>query len=255
MNLRFDKTVIDGYTSSSQIARRLTENWVGANVFCPVCGNSRLTSFANNNPVGDFYCENCRSEYELKSKKDVFSQKIIDGAYSSMIKRINSNNNPHFFFLNYSLAELAVRNFLVIPKHFFVDNIIECRKPLSASARRAGWTGCNILLSSVPESGKIFFVRDGKILSHSHVVDAWKRTAFLGGQRVESRGWTIEVLKIVERIPTQRFDLGDAYEYEEELQRMFPTNRFVRDKIRQQLQVLRDKGIIEFLGKGKYRKL
>ena len=37
-----------------------------------------------------------------------------------------------------------------------------------------------------------------------------------------------------------------------ELARMHPENRHVRDKIRQQLQVLRDKGFLEFVGRGEY---
>jgi type II restriction enzyme len=37
------------------------------------------------------------------------------------------------------------------------------------------------------------------------------------------------------------------------LQKLHPANRHVRDKIRQQLQVLRDLGLIEFLGRGGYR--
>jgi type II restriction enzyme len=255
MDLRLDQQSILGYSSSSQIARRLTESWVACNAYCPACGYKRLASFPNNNPVGDFYCENCLGEYELKSKKDGFSLKIVDGAYGSMIQRINAYNNPHFFFLNYSLKTLLVQNFLVIPKHFFVNDIIECRKPLSLAARRAGWTGCNILLSAIPESGKIFFVREGNIIARAAVTNAWKRTAFLEKQRLEARGWTIEVLRIVERIQSRRFSLSEVYAFEDELKGKFPTNRFVRDKIRQQLQVLRDRGIVEFLAKGQYRKL
>jgi type II restriction enzyme len=36
---------------------------------------------------------------------------------------------------------------------------------------------------------------------------------------------------------------------------LHPENRHVRDKLRQQLQVLRDLGLIEFLGRGRYRRL
>jgi type II restriction enzyme len=243
MNLNLDRTVSEGYTSGSQIARKLSESWVAENAFCPACGNRELASFANNNPVGDFYCPKCRGEYELKSKQDGFSQRIVDGAYASMIQRINAENNPHFFFLNYS------------PKHFFVDSIIECRKPLAATARRAGWTGCNILLSAVPESGKIFFVRNGAVTDYGKVLSEWQKMAFLGEQKLESRGWTIEVLKVVERIPGREFGLAEVYAFESELESKFPANRFVKDKIRQQLQVLRDKGVLEFLGGGNYRKL
>ena len=34
---------------------------------------------------------------------------------------------------------------------------------------------------------------------------------------------------------------------------LHPDNRHVLDKIRQQLQVLRDMGFVEFLGRGRYR--
>jgi type II restriction enzyme len=46
-----------------------------------------------------------------------------------------------------------------------------------------------------------------------------------------------------------------VYEFEERLGRMHKGNQNVRPKIRQQLQVLRDRRIVEFLGRGKYRVL
>ena len=53
--------------------------------------------------------------------------------------------------MNYDLKSLAVVNLFIVPKHFFVREIIEERKPLAATARRAGWIGSNILLNRVPE--------------------------------------------------------------------------------------------------------
>ncbi|MFZ0389180.1 MAG: DpnI domain-containing protein [Calditrichia bacterium] len=255
MNLKFDLSVAEGYSSKSQIARVLTEKWVGTNVFCPSCGNQKLNDFANNSPVADFYCKDCKSEYELKSKKDSFSLKIVDGAFGTMIERINAENNPNFFFLNYSNRDLMVKNFLVIPKHYFVDDIIEKRKPLGPNARRAGWIGCNILLQNIPESGKIFFIKDCKIKSTDEVLNSWKKTAFLSNQKKESRGWTIEIMNILDKIPNNNFSLKDVYSFENELQRKFPNNNFIKDKIRQQLQVLRDKGLLEFKGQGNYKKI
>ena len=64
--------------------------------------------------------------------------------------------------MNYDLKSLAVVNLFIVPKHFFVREIIEERKPLAATARRAGWIGSNILLSRVPESGKIHIVQNGR---------------------------------------------------------------------------------------------
>jgi type II restriction enzyme len=255
MNLKFDNRFSEKYTSSSQIARVLTEAWVKENAYCPSCGNDELNQFANNSPVADFLCTSCKSEYELKSKKNSFSLRVVDGAYNTMIERINSNNNPNFFFLNYSTKNLEVLNFMVIPKHYFINDIIEKRKPLSAIARRAGWTGCNILLQNVPSAGKIYLVRDGKFEDKKLVVDTWARTAFLANQKKENRGWTIEVLKLLEKIPQKEFSLVEVYKFESFLKHKFPNNNFIKDKIRQQLQVLRDKEILEFKGNGKYKKL
>jgi type II restriction enzyme len=255
MNLKLDISQSENYKSKSQIARILTENWVKNNIFCPSCGNERLNDFANNSPVADFYCKNCQAEYELKSKKDSFTLKIVDGAYGTMIERINSENNPNFFFLNYSSSELLVENFLVIPKHYFSDDIIEKRKPLSLNARRAGWIGCNILLHDIPISGKIFFIKDRIIISHDEVIKNWTKTSFLANQKNESRGWTIEVMKVLDKFPQRVFSLKDVYTYENELHKKFPNNNFVRDKIRQQLQILRGRGFIEFNGRGLYTKL
>ncbi|MGA9110037.1 MAG: DpnI domain-containing protein [Smithella sp.] len=120
------------------------------------CGNDTLNKFKNNTPVSDFICDKCNSEYELKSKNNAFTLKIVDGAYETMIRRINADNNPHFFFLNYTKNTFEVQNFLVIPKYYFIDDIIEQRNPLGKNARRAGWIGCNILLNNIPQLGKIF---------------------------------------------------------------------------------------------------
>ncbi len=70
-----------------------------------------------------------------------------------MVERLRANNNPNFFFLNYDGHSYTIRDFLAIPKYFFIEQIIERRKPLSASARRAGWIGCNIVMEGIPEFG------------------------------------------------------------------------------------------------------
>jgi type II restriction enzyme len=51
------------------------------------------------------------------------------------------------------------------------------------------------------------------------------------------------------------FTLQDVYAFAVQLEKLHPVNRHVRDKIRQQLQVLRDLGRIEFPRRGRYRSL
>ena len=68
-------------------------------------------------------------------------------------------------------------------------------------------------------------------------------------------GWRLDMFNIVSQIPANVFNLDQAYEYKSHLQKMHPENRNIEAKIRQQLQELRDLGLVEFLGKGIYRRL
>jgi len=98
MQLAFDTKLIEGYKSTSQKVRVLTEHWVNKSVFCPNCGRPNLDRYENNKPVADFYCNNCSEDYELKSRQNTIGAKIVDGAYRTMIERLQSTNNPNFFY-------------------------------------------------------------------------------------------------------------------------------------------------------------
>lgn len=253
MQLLFDTKLVDGYTSSSQKARVLTEDWVGRMAYCPNCGHQEVSQYANNRPAADFHCLNCREQYELKSKNGAVGTKIVDGAYSTMIGRLGSSTNPNFFMLSYDLETYSVKSFLVVPKHFFIPEMIEKRKPLSVTARRAGWVGCNILLDSVPESGKVYYVRNGITSAIEDVLEKWQKTLFLREEKeLTAKGWLLDVMRVLDKIGKNDFKLDDVYAYESELAKLHPENKHVKDKIRQQLQVLRDKNYLDFVSRGKY---
>jgi type II restriction enzyme len=241
------------FSSPSQSARVWTESWVRKEVYCPNCGQSNIEKYPNNQPVADFFCSSCKEDFELKSQKNQFSAKVTDGAFGAMCKRLASGNNPNLLLLNYDLKQFGVTNLFVVPKHFFVREIIEERPPLAPTARRAGWVGCNIRLDHVPKAGKIFLVRDGQPLPKDDVLTEWNRTLFLREERAESRGWLIEVMKCVDQIGRSEFELSDVYAFEDQLRRLYPNNRHIKEKIRQQLQVLRDQGYLQFLSRGLYR--
>lgn len=210
MNLHLDETLGAQYKSKSQKIRVMSENWVGKNMFCPCCGNPHICGLKNNEPVADMKCNCCGEIFELKSKEGRIGNRINDGAYATMIARITSITNPALFIMRYS-KDYNVTDLTLIPKFFFVPHIIEKRKPLAPTTRRAGWTGCNI-------------------------------------------SWLFDVLNCVNRIETDEFCLQDVYTYGEVLQEKHRNNHNVEAKIRQQLQFLRDKGFIVFLGRGHYRK-
>lgn len=253
MDLKFNQSLAQGYKSPSQIIRVLSEDWVSRNGYCPSCGHNPLSDFSNNKPVADFYCSRCNEQYELKSKKAKLSTIINDGAYSTMIERINSKDNPNFFFLTYS-PELTVNNFLIIPKHFFTPDIIIKRPPLPNTARRAGWVGCKINLNKIPELGKVFLVKNQQPVAINRVTEQFHKSTFLHERKIANRGWTLEVMRCVDKLP-ERFTLSEVYYFSDYLKSLYPENHNIQAKIRQQLQVLRDHGLIEFLGNGHYCKL
>jgi len=254
MKLVFDEQLAINYRSASQKARILTEHWVDESVFCPNCGRLEIDKYPNNQPVADFFCSNCKEDYELKSKQDSIGTKILDGAYRTKMERLRSSSNPNLFVLNCNLQSLSVLNFFVIPKHFFVPEIIEKRKPLATTARRAGWIGSNILLQKVPQVGKIFLVRQEKIEPKEKVLAEWKKTLFLREEKeISARGWLLDIMRCVEKIGKREFALEDVYKFENELSVLHPENRHIKDKIRQQLQILRDKNYLDFVSRGYYR--
>jgi type II restriction enzyme len=71
--------------------------------------------------------------------------------------------------------------------------------------------------------------------------------------KLDNRGWTLDVLNAVRSLNKSQFDLAEIYAFEQSLARLHPKNLHVRDKIRQQLQALRDLDILEFLGGGSYK--
>ena len=251
MNLQMDVAVAKRYKSASQISRVLTEDWMLKNGYCPACLSS-LSQSKPNSQVLDFKCLGCSNEFELKGKKRNLAKKVTDGAYSSMISRIAEENSPHFYFLSYD-PNYVVKKLIAVPNYFFQSSVIEKRKPLPITAKRAGWIGCNILLDQIPEIGKIKLIENSQCTKHDAVQKIWQKTTFLGQQKqVESRGWLLDVMKCIDILGMKSFNLQQLYTYESYLSQRHPDNHHIKDKIRQQLQFLRDKGYLEFEGRGFY---
>ena len=68
-------------------------------------------------------------------------------------------------------------------------------------------------------------------------------------------GWTGLTLNFVLSLPNDSFTLGEVYAgFTPIAERRYPGNQNVSAKIRQQLQRLRQLGLVEFLGNGEYRR-
>lgn len=255
MDLRFNTSLAEGYKSKSQIARRLTEDWLVRNMYCPICGNVSIKAAEANAPVKDCVCENCKSQYELKSgrgKSARFNSAVNDGVYNTMVSRLTSLDNPSFFFLHYDKYE--VNNLIIVPKCFFTPEIIRKRKPLRKEDRRAGWEGCTIQMKGIPDIAKIPIIKNGVILPEKQVIVQYNKVYNLQTKSLEGRGWLVDTLHCVEKLGTT-FTLDQMYKFVDELQLLHPNNNHIQDKIRQQLQYLRDKGFLDFKGRGVYRRL
>jgi type II restriction enzyme len=253
VDFRLPTADLSGYKSASQRARIGTEAWGALNFFCPVCKSPRLDVAPRNTVAVDYRCPKCDSPFQLKSQSKPFGTKIVDAAYSEMRRAILSDRTPNLYVLHYDLTQWAVRAVVLIPHFAFALSAIECRPPLGPHARRAGWIGCNILLNKIPQDARISIVESGKALPAADVREAYKRVRPLENLKVEARGWTLDVLNVVRSLNKKEFSLGDVYAHADELAKLHPKNAHIPDKIRQQLQVLRDLKLLEFLGAGSYR--
>ena len=217
-----------------------------------------------------------------------------------MMNAIREDRTPNLLLMRFALATWEVRDPLVISSFMFSESAVIKRKPLAATARRAGWVGCNIALNRVPADARIEIIKTGRrrgdeslteqsnerlltssptiIVPPEEVREKFRRVKPLKDISVTQRGWTLDVLNIVRRLvesrrrghetpskksgidqslltssPTNEFATADVYAFTRELEKLHPDNRHVRDKIRQQLQVLRDLGLLLHVERGVWR--
>jgi len=267
------------YHSGAQRARVVTESWGESNLYCPNCSSPKLTWLEPGHPASDYSCPRCGFWYQLKSQRSRLGESITDGAYAAMMNAIHHDEMPSLYFLHYDLATWSVRNLLLVPSFAVPPSAIIKRKPLSPTARRAGWVGCNFALNRIPMDARIPLVTtiagQGRARSPSEPrgTDSWasrpyqqtvivppeevraqfKRVKPLKDISVKERGWTLDVLSAVRRLGKTEFSTSDAYAFTRELEQLHPDNRHVRDKIRQQLQVLRDAGLLIHVERGVWR--
>jgi type II restriction enzyme len=263
------------YHSGSQRARVVTEAWGESNLYCPNCSSPKLSRLRNNTKASDYSCPACGFWYQLKGQQSRIGERINDGAYAAMMEAIRRDETPNFYFMQYELATWRVKNLLLVPSFAFPPSAIIKRKPLAPTARRAGWIGCNIALNRVPVEARISVVTESRALPDSEVRAQFRRVKPLSEISVAQRGWTLDVLNAIRRLvsegraprdpnfsgqsgtritrPSGEFTTADAYAFERELEQLHPDNRHVRDKIRQQLQVLRDLGLLLHVERGVWR--
>jgi type II restriction enzyme len=269
MNLSMPSDHAIAYKSGSQRARVVTEFWAENNLYCPNCSSPKLNRQTHNTKAIDFCCPACDFKYQLKGQKTRIGNSITDGAYEAMMSAIRNDETPNFYFMQYDLATWAVRNLLLIPHFAFPPSAIIKRKPLSETARRAGWIGCNIALNRIPPDARIPIITTSAPLrlcvennsrkfvqfvsSPEEVRQKFQKVKPLKDLPIKNRGWTLDVLNLIHRLGKPEFTNEEIYAFASELEKLHPVNRHIRDKIRQQLQVLRDLGFLIHIAHGAWR--
>jgi type II restriction enzyme len=180
--------------------------------------------------------------------------KLLGAEYSTTLASIEAEQHPSLILLRYSRTNMIVVDVRFIHRACITKSCLVARNPLGPNARRAGWQGSLIVLDQIPGTAKIDVVQAGVISSPRSVCIQWQIAQRMLQQNLESRGWTTDILRFLEQLQP-RFILKDVYCFERELGKLHPGNSHIRAKIRQQLQILRDLGLISFENRGEYRKI
>jgi len=258
------------YKSTSQLVRKMTENWAIKNLYCPKCGGS-LNQYKDNTPVYDFYCDHPkenvmlvslptdkRENFQLKSTSNFphksFPTRILGAEYNTTMNSLMQKTFPSLIILHYERNSFNVGDVVLVHRLSITQSCIEKRIPLSQTARRKGWVGAIINLGMIPQVARIIVIEKGVIIPKKVVMERWASTTLLLEGELNQRSWVTDILNYIDRLP-KTFMLSDLYRFEGELAKLHPENKHVRDKIRQQLQVIRDRGYLKFIGKGEYQKL
>ena len=102
-------------------------------------------------------CKNCNQKYQIKAKSATQKEinnitttktfKTIGGEYSTTINNINENID--YLIILYEKHSYKIKSILYIKSDNININCIMPRKPLSLTAKRAGWQGCNLLFNNI----------------------------------------------------------------------------------------------------------
>lgn len=258
MNLQWESQIASTFRSRSQQVRVATEAWFASQAYCIACNSNHLDTSKPNAIARDFSCPICSQSYELKSSGRVEGRRIVDGAYATMLMRIRAHDAPALILLRYlrkttlSNSPWLVDRLTAIHPIFLTDVIVEARRPLSPRAKRAGWQGCNLRIDRIPPEGRIVLVNAGEAANPDEIRAQYEYSKRLASIDPDMRGWTNMVLQIVRTIGRRTFTLSDVYAHRQALEEAFPNNHHIEAKIRQQLQVLRDLGYLDFSSRGVY---
>ncbi len=143
--------------TSKQLLGAWGETFVGKNCSCPKCKKEKtLKRLPTNFKCADLICDFCGYLAQVKAMTvndvDVLPKQILGAAWGPQKARMDASI---YFPLFLVLKSSSGASIYYLPTDFQSPALFSSRKPLSSTARRAGWQGFLYMLSAVPEGGFI----------------------------------------------------------------------------------------------------
>ena len=130
--------------------------------------------------------------------------------------------------------------------------INSAQKPLIIAGRGVIVSGAFAELKELAEKAQIPVVTASKPSPPAQVRARYTRLKPLREIKAIHRGWTLDVLNILRHLGRPEFTNEEVYAFDRALEALHPGNRHIRPKIRQQLQILRDSGLLLHIGNGRW---
>jgi type II restriction enzyme len=256
MDLSLNFQPLEEGHSNSQVARTATEAWVEANAYCPNCNSARLTRLRANTPFRDFECPSCTEPFELKSKRNGIPASILGGSAAAYQRAFDEGRVPSFLVLAYSRESRQVTDLIGFNRALLSPLALMKRvKPLARPGSQPYYM-CSLNTQSVPECGKIPIVRNGFSRPQKFVRESWDRFRFLRLRSTsEDSAWSRDILACIAQLPGREFTVGELFAFASGLQEQHPNNHHIREKIRQQLQILCAQRVIRRISPGVYESI
>lgn len=119
---------------------------------CPICKEKALLKYKTNEKSKDIKCDKCNSEFQIKATRSNTTKnnslKLLGAEYNTTLSSIH--NNIHYIVFIYSVENnrYTIKNIIFVDCININEKCIIARKPLSITAKRAGWQGCYLVFNT-----------------------------------------------------------------------------------------------------------
>jgi hypothetical protein len=136
------------YTSRSQVARVAIETWAARNVLCWRC-NGALIPAPPNAHLLDAICSSGEHEVQIKAFAGLAGARVTGAAFEPIRKRLSEGALPDYLLISYDRPREVVVLAEYVDGEAIVSDRVSGRRPLAATAQRAGWIGTVIDLQDL----------------------------------------------------------------------------------------------------------